>query len=225
MRPSIFIGSSTEGLEIARSAQVELDKEMEVEIWSQGAFGLSEGTLASLVSVLDRFDFALLVLTADDLVTSRGESRPSARDNVLFELGLFMGGLGVERTFLLFDRTNRPALPSDLAGVTAATFEPHASGNLQAALGAPCHLIRKSVLSIGHRPSRLSKMVDDAAQTVEQAGSKVDEMIRILARSRQVELEITSSMFGSMIGAERVTQLQKDINDLEALVAEAGPGT
>ena len=46
------------------------------------------------------------------------------------------------RTLILYDRTDPPALFSDLAGITAATFAPHASGNLDAALSAPRTKIR-----------------------------------------------------------------------------------
>jgi len=100
---------------------------------------------------LSRFDFALLVLTADDMTVSRGTEKAAARDNVLFELGLFIGSLSRDRTFMIFDRTNPPALPSDLAGITAATFAPHTSGNLEAALGAPCAKIRSAVERLGVR--------------------------------------------------------------------------
>ena len=110
VRPSVFIGSSSEGLRIAQAVQVLLDQVCEVEIWSQGVFGLTQGTLESLVLAIEQFDFAVLVLTTDDLTISRGVERPVARDNVLFELGLFVGGLGRDRTFMLYDRTHRPEL-------------------------------------------------------------------------------------------------------------------
>ena len=48
-RPMVFIGSSSEGVTIAKGMQVLLDQTLEVTIWSQGVFGLSEGTLESLV--------------------------------------------------------------------------------------------------------------------------------------------------------------------------------
>src|SRR5215470_7285769 len=137
-RPALFVGSSSEGQQIADAVQVVLDPVCEVELWTQGAFGLTQGTLESLIIASSRFDFAVLVLTADDLTVSRGAQKAAARDNVLFELGLFIGSLGRDRTFMLYDRTNPPTLPSDLAGITAAHFAPHASGNLEAALGAPC---------------------------------------------------------------------------------------
>jgi len=68
IRPSIFIGSSTEGLKIAKYIQVLLDHSCEVTIWSQGVFGLGEGPLESLVLAAEKFDFAILVLTADDML-------------------------------------------------------------------------------------------------------------------------------------------------------------
>ena len=104
-RPSVFVGSSTEGLNIAKAVQVLLDLSCEVTIWSQGVFGLSHGTLESLVNSVDDFDFAIIVLTPDDLIISRDAIQPTGRDNVLFELGLFMGALGRERTFIIYDRT------------------------------------------------------------------------------------------------------------------------
>jgi hypothetical protein len=60
------------------------------------------------------------VLTADDVVESRGERKGSPRDNVLFELGLFMGHIGRPRTFFISDRGARIMLPTDLAGITYA---------------------------------------------------------------------------------------------------------
>ena len=80
------------------------------------------GTLESLVDALESYDFAVLVLTADDLIVSRGVEQNSARDNVLIELGLFIGKLGRQRTFLLVPKESNVKIPSDLAGITFATF-------------------------------------------------------------------------------------------------------
>jgi len=139
--------------------QVLLDPNNDVELWDQDVIRLSRGTLESLVDAIPRFDFAVLVLTADDLLISRGTEQQAARDNVIFELGLFMGGLGRDRTFILYDRANPPKLPSDLAGVTAATFQRHASGNLQSSLGAPCTQIEQAIKFRGVRTQRLTPIL------------------------------------------------------------------
>ena len=153
-RPAVFVGSSTEGLPIARALQVLLDYSCEVEIWSQGIFGLSQGGLESLVLALNRFDFAVLVLSAVDLILKRGETVAAPRDNVLFELGLFTGGLGRERTYMVYERSKAPELPTDLAGITAATFELHSSGNLEASLGAAANTIQQQIQRLGFRERR-----------------------------------------------------------------------
>jgi len=144
-RPYVFIGSSSEGQSVAEAIQTNLDSICECHIWSQGIFGLTTGTLESLVNALDRFDFAVLVLTPDDLNVSRGQEQQSPRDNVLFELGLFMGALGKERTFIVVDGSAKLKLPSDLAGVTLATFQPPDAGTMEAALGKACSKIKREI--------------------------------------------------------------------------------
>jgi hypothetical protein len=215
-RPSVFVGSSAEGLKIAKALQVLLDHACEVAIWSQGVFGLSQGTLESLVRALDQFDFAVLVLTADDLVTSRDVSATAPRDNVLFELGLFMGGLGQDRTFIVYDRTSNLKLPSDLAGVTAATFEPHSSGNLQSALGAAATRIEDKIERLGLKDRERLKVLSQAAEDFDTAASQMHKLIELIARSRKVELDIiTSPLLSSLLSEDQVEQVKQDHGDLE----------
>jgi hypothetical protein len=215
IRPALFVGSSSEGLRIAEAVQVALDEACEVELWTQGIFGLTHGTLESLVTALPHFDFAVLVLTADDLTVSRTTEKPTARDNVLFELGLFIGALGRDRTFMLYDRTNPPALPSDLAGITAATFAPQTSGNLEAALGAPCTKIRRTVERLGIRADKQFQGLEKATNSVEDAGAAMQSLLRLLARSRKVELDIVATQFGPLIDSRKLQQLKQDLADLE----------
>jgi hypothetical protein len=184
-RPALFVGSSSEGQRIAEEIQVLLDPVCEVELWTQGMFGLTQGTLESLVMALSRFDFALLVLTADDLTISRGTEKAAARDNVLFELGLFIGSLGRDRTFMLYDRTNPPALPSDLAGITAATFAPHASGNLEAALGAPSTKIRNAIERLDVRSDKGLRTLENVVQ---ESGRLTESLFDQIASERRIFL-------------------------------------
>src|SRR5690349_19066402 len=94
LKPKIFVGSSSEGLGVARAIQMELANDASLTLWNQGCFSLGQSTLESLVAALEEFEFAILVVTADDMLVSRHKSTPCARDNVLFEIGLFMGRLG-----------------------------------------------------------------------------------------------------------------------------------
>jgi len=220
-RPAVFIGSSSEGLKIAKGIQVLLDQICEVTIWSQGVFGLSEGTLESLVAATDEFDFAVLVLTPDDLVESRGHAGTVPRDNVLFELGLFMGSLGRQRTFVVYDRTTKIKLPTDLAGVTAATFEPHSSGRVESALGAATFRIEERINRLGLREAERLRALTQATDDLDSASATIQSLVRLLARSRKVELDIISAQFGPFIEPSKLREVRQDLTDLENLLRQA----
>lgn len=127
---SVFIGSSREGLGIAQAIQLELEEDAICTIWYQGIFGLSQGTLESLEEALPTFEFAILVLSPDDVVIARENKSQIPRDNVLFELGLFMGHLGRRRVFVVYCDDGNTKLPSDLAGITIARFNKPNDGKL-----------------------------------------------------------------------------------------------
>lgn len=70
---------------------------------------------------------------------------------MLLELGLFVGHLGRERTFIICGRDAELKLPSDLAGITPATFQQPESGTLQTALGAVCTQLEDAINHVGSR--------------------------------------------------------------------------
>jgi hypothetical protein len=76
LRPEIFIGCSVEGLTEAKIIQLELAHSANTVIWSQGVFGLSRGTLETLVEKASSFTHAILVLTPDDMLTKRANESP-----------------------------------------------------------------------------------------------------------------------------------------------------
>ena len=43
----------------------------------------------------------MFVFAPVDTVTTREEIHPAVRDNVIFEVGIFMGELGIDRTFVV----------------------------------------------------------------------------------------------------------------------------
>jgi hypothetical protein len=225
-KPSVFIGSSIEGLDVARAIGYQLKDDGEVTIWNEGAFGLSSGTLETLVNDLERFDFAILVLTPDDVIVSRHVTSQAPRDNVMFELGLFMGSLGRARTFVVCSNDPNLKLPSDLAGVSIARYEANRSdGNLIAALGPPCTLIRQAVRDLGLSDAKELKRLGEATTQVEGISGKVEHIINLLARSRVLELEVISKQFGPVLPADFLSNLQNDLADLEKATRPKSPKT
>jgi len=115
MQPTIFIGSSKEGLDIAKIVESNLKQIGKVTLWT-GIFDLNKSNFDNLVSQLAFFDYAILIATSDDVTVSRNKKSMSPRDNVIFEYGLFTGGIGASRSFLVIEE--RAKLPSDLFGIT-----------------------------------------------------------------------------------------------------------
>jgi len=123
----IFVGSSTEGLPQVQEIEEELGRDSEIEQWRRDAFPSGESYLQSLCNATRRVDFAILVLTPDDKKVERGVETPSARDNCIFEAGLFMGSLDPKRVFLV-SSMGANELPSDLLGINV--LDGHKSGKM-----------------------------------------------------------------------------------------------
>jgi hypothetical protein len=144
-KPRVFIGSSTEGLEVAQALQFQLKGDANVTLWNEGVFELTSPYLGSLLKATDRFDYAILVFRADDEVISRGVTSPVTRGNVVFELGLFLGAIGADRTFVVYDTCKRPKVISDLEGITFAPFDSAADANILSAVAPAVFFIRQQL--------------------------------------------------------------------------------
>jgi hypothetical protein len=121
-RCQVFIGSSSEGKQVAEALQAQLLAHCEVVLWDQGVFVPGRYTLENLIRAAHRSDFAVLVATPDDMRESRGQTAVVPRDNVILEFGLFAGVLGLERTLVL--ATDGVLLPTDTLGLTRLTYHP-----------------------------------------------------------------------------------------------------
>ncbi|WIB72525.1 nucleotide-binding protein [Curtobacterium sp. MCBD17_026] len=150
--PSVFIGSSSEGLEIARHLQADLENTglCTVIRWDQGVFHASSYTIPRLAQEASEADFAVLIATADDIVQSRGVERAAARDNIYFELGLFIGTLGLDRTYLL-SASRSLQLPSDLQGLTWLPYRARDDQNTRAAVNDATIGITARIRTLGRR--------------------------------------------------------------------------
>ena len=160
MKQRIFIASSAEGLEAAYAVQENLEYAFEVTVWPQGVFAPTKTVLESLCAAVTKFDAAVFVFSPDDVVEMRGAKTKKTRDNVVFELGLFIGSLGRGKCFILEPRGDEDiSLPSDLLGITPGTFDANrGDGNLVAALGPACNRIKKALLpDAPHAPVKITE--------------------------------------------------------------------
>jgi predicted nucleotide-binding protein len=145
-KPRLFIGSTVEGKNIAEHIQEALDHEVEATVWTQEVFKPSSTTITSLMDVAFSVDFAVIVMTADDVLIKRGIEHKMPRDNLLFEVGLFTGVLGRARTFLVYPRDEPMEFPTDLRGVTMVDFKmARSDSNLSAAVGPACTRIKRAM--------------------------------------------------------------------------------
>ncbi len=168
MKPRLFIGSSTEGLDVANAIHQELQRDAEVTVWNQGLFELSKTIYDQLLTKAIETDFAVLVFTPDDIVKIRDSNFISARDNVIFELGLFLGKLGQERTFFLVpEREKKLRIPTDLVGVVYGTYENKRSdSNIRAGVGPFCSEVRNAIRKYAKSPTHRKKGQNYDAQFV-----------------------------------------------------------
>lgn len=130
---------------------------LNVAIWRDW-FGAHVGPeiFANLDFAAKTMEWAILVFRPED-VRRRSGSRSldveTVRDNVLFELGLFYGHLGMNRVFILEQRPpqkKKTALekPSDISGIQSVPF--HDEESLITAL----HRIRQLIADRLHKPFR-----------------------------------------------------------------------
>lgn len=145
----VFIGSSRERLEIATGLRDGLvTRGVDVQIWSSGVFGASDTSIESLEEAVRLSDFGVLLMAPDDEVTSRGETFFAPRDNVVFELGLFMGALGRARTFAL-NPPGKTKIPSDLFGVTPLRYDDGSKEKLAESLASACNELLLKIAKLG----------------------------------------------------------------------------
>jgi len=171
MKPRAFIGSSIEGLQVAYAVQQNLLHDAETTVWDQGVFEISSTTIESLDGVIKNTDFGIFVFSPDDIVRMRDTESSAVRDNVIFELGLFMGRLGRDRVFFFAPSDTSLHIPSDLLGVTPAKYDANRSdGSMQAATGAACHQVRQQIKKLGllNPPQALSNSPGESGKDADE---------------------------------------------------------
>lgn len=149
-KPSLFIASSVEGLNIADAINANLEHQAHCTVWRNGTFKLSSQTVDDLVKKSSTIDFAIFAFTPDDVATIRRQEEAIARDNVVFELGLFIGAIGKDRCYVVKPRGVEMHLPSDLLGMNFtdyATDRP--DDDIASAMNYACKQIKDRISELG----------------------------------------------------------------------------
>jgi predicted nucleotide-binding protein len=149
--PKLFIISSTEALTVAETIRASLEHDVFSTVWNEGVFFAGGYSLEALEKAVSESDFAIAIAQPDDIIETRGSRQPTLRDNVLFELGLFMGKLGRHRALLRHPKVDGLKLPSDLQGLTLLRYVPGDPKDLPALLKPACDEIRTIVKNLGVR--------------------------------------------------------------------------
>ncbi len=149
-RVRVLIISSAEALPVARAIQDAFEHDpFLVYPWSDGIFKVTHYPLDSLEDELDRSDFAIAIASPDDVTASRKKRTASPRDNVIFELGYFMGRLGRHRAVLLEPVGTKVKLPSDFDGLKPIPYKYVPGPDVIAELAPTCNKLRKLFNDLG----------------------------------------------------------------------------
>jgi hypothetical protein len=137
-RLRVFVASSSEQITatnkvadaIRAADQINGQPRLDIRPWQEGTFNFSSTYIESLEAELDLADFAVVIMTGDDAANMRNQEVNLPRDNVIFELGLFIGRLERERCFFFVEGDSRTKIASDLSGVKAVKFFEDSAGEI-----------------------------------------------------------------------------------------------
>jgi predicted nucleotide-binding protein len=155
-KPRVFVGSSSSARQIAEAFVSELSRTRLAQVvpwWRSPEFVPMTSILSGLLKAVDKgvsaYDFGLFILAADDVLISKGKQSSTPRDNVIFELGLFLGAYGQDRTFAVIQEADKPSLkvkaPSDFGGIIIPSFEVNNKKVLKSAVREAAAQIRERI--------------------------------------------------------------------------------
>lgn len=120
-RPKVFVGSADEARKMVDAIVKNLSGDFEVQRWKE-AFPSGDMTLLAFLQAVDASAFGCFILSpADRVIDGISEAeldvdptpRPAPRDNVLVEIGAFLGRYGRDHTIILEPEDVQLKLPTD----------------------------------------------------------------------------------------------------------------
>lgn len=196
-KPIIFIASSSEALLFTKAVNIRLENFGKIRQWDN-AFELSSVTINKLIEKAEDCDYAIFVFHNDDDIIIRENTYSSVRDNVLFELGLFIGKLGLENCFIFAPKNfeSNLRLPTDLSGVTISFYD--VTDKPLDAVTASC---AKAEMAITEIEEKKNKVLEDVNKPEEETKKLINKYLS----------EIWSNK-------NKIESLSKRENELENLI-------
>lgn len=176
MKPRIFIGSSADNLSTLKIISGSLSTIGNCIEWPD-AFTQNKSNLDSLMIQTRLSDFSVLLAMKEDIAIKKGKSVSIARDNIIFEFGLFLGSTGINKAFLIAEE--EIDLPSDLDGITIEKFTlkqnkynslekvcQHVIQNIQKqSKGSDLGLLPSTALAVGYYNGFIKRVCEDLHHT------------------------------------------------------------
>ncbi|MCK6075381.1 TIR domain-containing protein [Paenibacillus silvae] len=114
-KPKVFIGGATESNdEVNKIASIVHRNSLVPKPWFD-QFNVGDTTMHRLLSIAKEVDAAIFVFGEDDRVSYRDKNVVKARDNVIFEFGLFVAILGLDRVAVCINKN--VTSPTDIEGI------------------------------------------------------------------------------------------------------------
>ena len=226
MSYKIFIASSGNSRDWAGDLQESLEnttpEEFQFEVWDQDIFHPSSFILSDLIRRASSCSAAIFIFAPDDQIIINGQQHTITRDNVIFELGLFTGRIGLDKVIILSPSdTKNYRLLSDLDGLQTFrfSFKPHHDNNRLSALGPTVNGIKR------HLERVLKDNPTVNLGTLESVGlTEATYTTHHSAFSYVEAINASSTQFRLLgVGADKVTTNQEEFGDLiERVISNRG---
>jgi Predicted nucleotide-binding protein containing TIR-like domain/YheO-like PAS domain len=160
-KPIILILCTAESLSHAYEIQTQLEYECICIIWNQGVFTPGSTTINALIDKMEKVDFTICIWSGDDTIVARGDEYAAPRDNLLLETGMSISKVGLDRTFVVFDKSKNVKIPTDLQGVTLIGYNAQKGMDITHILATSCNVIRRRVEELGKFCNETSCLKDE----------------------------------------------------------------
>ena len=198
-RSKIFIASSERTYGFAEMLRDELNKKeyCDVNTWKDARDIVGAGArIEMLEQWIKEYDFAVIVFSKTDMLVKELGEDLKARDDCVFEAGLFMAAIGRNRCFLL-SSVEKNDLPSDLGGINLLQFTEPSNFEDRHECGRKCQQAAAFILScvqkdmgrgLANRPLSHDALL--RRQQMESEGGELKEDQVVVAALQPLELEL-----------------------------------